>query len=51
MSGDLLFNKWYLDEGGLAGTSCSVKIALDLISSMGPSLGFNINFAEMEGIW
>ena len=27
---------------------CSVKIALDLISSLGPSLGFYINFAKCE---
>ena len=33
LSGDLLFNKWYLDYGTLAGTSCSGKIALHLISS------------------
>ena len=43
---DLLFNnKW--DGGTLAGTSCSVKLALDFISSVGgPSLGFHTNFAN-----
>ncbi|KAL5516229.1 hypothetical protein EMCRGX_G001510 [Ephydatia muelleri] len=42
---DLLFNiKW--DDGTLAGTSCSVKLALDFISSVGPSLGFHTNFAN-----
>ena len=48
LSGDLLFNKWYLDDGTLAGTSCSVKIALDLISSLGPSLGLYINFKNVR---
>ena len=48
LSGDLLFNKWYLDDGTLAGTSCSVKFALDLISSLGPSLGLYINFKKCE---
>ena len=48
LSGDLLFNKWDLDDGTLAGTSCCVKIALDLISSLGPSLGLYINFKKCE---
>ena len=44
----LLLLKWYLDDGTLAGTSCSVKIPLDLISSLGPSLGLYINFKKCE---
>ena len=36
LSVNLLFNKWYLDDGTLAGTSCSVLNALDVISSIGP---------------
>ncbi|KAL5463490.1 hypothetical protein EMCRGX_G032386 [Ephydatia muelleri] len=48
MCGELLFNKWYLDDGVLAGTSLSVRAALDVISSLGPSLGLYINFAKCE---
>eukprot|EP00731_Ephydatia_muelleri_P037266 Em0431g2a len=48
LSGELLFNKWYLDDGVLAGTSLSVRAALDVISSLGPSLGLYINFAKCE---
>ncbi|KAL5484316.1 hypothetical protein EMCRGX_G020790 [Ephydatia muelleri] len=44
----MLFNKWYLDDGVLAGTSLSVRAALDVISSLGPSLGLYINFAKCE---
>ncbi|KAL5477585.1 hypothetical protein EMCRGX_G024399 [Ephydatia muelleri] len=46
--GELLFNKWYLDDGVLAGTSLSVRAALDVISSLGPFLGLYINFAKCE---
>ena len=48
MCGELLFNKWYLDDGVFAGTSLSVRAALDVISSLGPSLGLYINFAKCE---
>ena len=48
LSVNLLFNKWYLDDSTLAGTSCSVQNALDVISSIGPSLGFYINFTKCE---
>ena len=48
MCGELLFNKWYLDDGVLAGTSVSVRATLDVISSLDPSLGLYINFAKCE---
>ena len=41
-------NAWYLDDGPLAGKSASVLRALNIVSSQGPELGFNINFKKCE---
>ena len=45
---DLSHNAWYLDDGSLAGKSASVLRALNIVSSQGPELGFNINFKKCE---
>ncbi|KAL5475730.1 hypothetical protein EMCRGX_G025580 [Ephydatia muelleri] len=45
---DLSHNAWYLDDGSLAGKSASVLRALNIVSSQGPALGFNISFKKCE---
>ena len=45
---DLSHNAWYLDDGSLAGKSASVLRALNIVSSQGPALGFNIHFKKCE---
>ena len=42
---DLSHNAWYLDD---AGKSASVLRALNIVSSQGPALGFNISFKKCE---
>ena len=44
----LLFNRWFLDDGVLAGHSQAVNRAVTLIQEMGPSLGLFINFSKCE---
>ena len=38
----LSHNACYLDDGSLAGKATSVLRALNIVSSQGPALGFNI---------
>ena len=45
---DVSHNAWYLDDGSLAGKSASVLRALNIVSSQGPALGFNISFKKCE---
>ena len=45
---DLSHNAWYLDDGSLAGKSAFVLRALNMVSSQGPVLGFNINLKKCE---
>ena len=45
---DLSHNAWYLDDGSLAGKSAPVLRALNIVSSQGPALGFNINLKKCE---
>jgi hypothetical protein len=45
---DLLFHKWYLDDGALAGPTASVAKALSLICREGAPLGLNLNLAKCE---
>ena len=44
----LLFHKWYLDDGALAGPTASVAKALTLIRREGAPLGLNLNLAKCE---
>ena len=44
---DLSHNAWYLDDGSLAGKPASVLRALNIVSSQGPALGFNINLKKV----
>ena len=45
---DLSHNAWYLDDDSLAGKSASVLSALNIVSSQGPALGFNINLKKCD---
>ena len=44
----LLFNKWYLDDGVLAGPSESVAQAVRILSHDGPQLGLILNLSKCE---
>ena len=39
---------WYLDDGVLAGTSCDVRHAFDVIEMKGPQWGLHLNAAKCE---
>ena len=41
-------NLWYLDDGILAGTSCDVRHAFDVIEKKGPQWGLHLNAAKCE---
>jgi hypothetical protein len=41
-------NEWYLDDGVLAGPVEVVRSAFDLIGSLGPDLGLNLNLKKCE---
>ena len=52
MCGELLFNKWYLDDGVLAGTSLSVRAALTGSHFIIGSFSWAIHqICKMLGIW
>ena len=44
----LLFHKWYLDDGVIAGSKPAVERALAIIQASGPPLGLCINLAKCE---
>ena len=45
---NLLFNRWYLDDGTLAGPTDAVKRAIQLIQQIGPPMGLRINATKCE---
>ena len=45
---NLLFNRWYLDDGTLAGSTDPVKRAIQLIQQIGPPMGLRINTTKCE---
>ena len=47
---NLKLNAWYLDDGVLVGPSEEVNLALEIISSVGPSYGAHINLPKCE-LW
>ena len=44
----LLFHKWYIDDGIIAGPKQAVAHALSIIQELGPPLGLHINNAKCE---
>ena len=44
----LSFNKWYLDDGALAGSKTSIDQALSILNNQGPPLGLFPNFSKCE---
>ena len=44
----LLFHKWYIDDGVIAGPKQAVAHALSIIQDLGPPLGLHINIAKCE---
>ena len=45
---NLLFNRWYLDDGTIAGSTDAVKRAIQIIQQMGPPMGLRINATKCE---
>ena len=45
---NLLFNRWYLDDGTLAGPTDAVKRAIQIIQQIGPLMGLRINATKCE---
>ena len=45
---NLLFNRWHLDDGTLAGPTDAVKRAIQLIQQIGPPMGLRINATKCE---
>ncbi|KAL5457674.1 hypothetical protein EMCRGX_G034959 [Ephydatia muelleri] len=45
---NLLFNRWYLDDGTLAGPTDAIKRAIQLIQQIGPPMGLRINATKCE---
>jgi hypothetical protein len=46
-----LYNKWYMDDGGIIGTAEQLQHAWDLIKSRGPELGLYLNPSKCEWSW
>ena len=44
----LLFHRWYIDDGFIAGLKQAVAHALSIIQELGPPLGLHINNAKCE---
>ena len=44
----LLFHKWHIDDGVVAGPKQAVAHALSIIEELGPPLGLNVNTAKCE---
>ena len=44
----LLFHRWYIDDGVVAGPITAVLRALSIIKDLGPPLGLHINLSKCE---
>src|SRR5690348_4993419 len=46
-----VYNKWYMDDGGIIGTVEVLQKAWDLLVSEGPKVGLHLNPAKCEWSW
>ena len=47
----VVYNKWYMDDGGIIGTTEQLCQAWELIKSRGPALGLHLNPSKCEWSW
>src|SRR6185437_6259406 len=45
------YNKWYMDDGGIIGTTEQLTKAWELIKTRGPALGLHLNPSKCEWSW
>ena len=46
-----VYNKWYMDDGGIVGDEELLKKAWELIKTRGPEFGLHLNAAKCEFSW
>ena len=46
-----VYNKWYMDDGGIIGDVDLLKKVWDLLQTRGPALGLHLNPAKCEWSW
>jgi len=46
-----VYNKWYMDDGGIIGDVGLLTKVWDLIKSRGPELGLHLNPSKCEWSW
>ena len=46
-----VYNKWYMDDGGIIGDVELLTKVRDLIKSRGPELGLHLNPSKCEWSW
>ena len=48
VSSHLLYHKWYMDDGAVAGSEKAVARVITILSELGPQLGLFLNFSKCE---
>ena len=48
---DVVYNKWYMDDGGIVADVPTLLKVWELIKSRGPALGLHLNAAKCEWSW
>ena len=46
-----VYNKWYMDDGGIVGDVELLKKVWELLQSRGPELGLHLNPSKCEWSW
>ena len=46
-----VYNKWYMDDGGIVGSVDTLLKVWDLIKRRGPEIGLHLNPAKCEWSW
>jgi len=46
-----VYNKWYMDDGGIVGTKEQLQLVWDILASQGPALGLYLNPKKCEFSW
>ena len=47
----LVYNKWYMDDGGMIGEVEQLQSAWSLIQDRGPEMGLELNPSKCEWSW
>jgi hypothetical protein len=48
---DVVYNKWYMDDGGVIAPVATLQLVWDILQKMGPALGMQLNPAKCEFSW